>query len=746
MSVAGSRAHRLLSQLVPVHQDEVLPTLLGFSSLFCLLASYFIVLPLREDAAIALGTSALPKLFILSLILALMVAPLVASFLNRQTARERDKSLRRLYCMLGAVQFVFYLIYAHGEVDTAAIPISTQQPWRAAAAPGVSAAGPGTPGAGGGGGGAGAAAAAAVGLGRVGEQAARLLAAGAQAPDDPHPIKTRRRRVLAAAAAPDAAAFVQERPATGSDAPEGGGGGGSEGAAAPGGGGSLGKAPQAPPRLTTGQAALRVLFYSWVSTYNLVAISSLWARCADVFSESGPRLFGFISAGATLGQLSGSVAALALASRARRAAAAAAAAGAAAPPALAPGSSRLVLVSAGLLFAAGQIAPRIRQHPHPQHPHPGEAAAPAAAPAPARAAAPPPPDAPPQEGAGPLRRRLSGNGAAALGAAPDGGGGGGRDVARVLRSASSGNCVAIAVSIGGGGSAPDLQTAAAPPPPPPPPPPGAAQPPRAPSRSGAAPSPAPAPAAAYEPPAPGGGGGGALRGVERPEAVRNVWSELAAGFRLILGSEYLLLVCAYLLMTYVVGSLLYFERALVVSRTLRGAGERTTFFAWLNSWSATLIALCQLFATASLLRGMGMPLALLSGPAVCLLGLGLIALRPSPSTIAGVEVVRKVVGYAIIRPAREVLFTVVSRQEKYSAKLVIDMVVQRAGDALAAGAFQLLDVQLALGVGGVAAAGAAACAAWLAAAARLGRVHEALARERRGGGPAAGQRHAKQGV
>jgi hypothetical protein len=79
--------------------------------------------------------------------------------------------------------------------------------------------------------------------------------------------------------------------------------------------------------------------------------------------------------------------------------------------------------------------------------------------------------------------------------------------------------------------------------------------------------------------------------------------------------------------SYVVGSLLYFERALVVSRSLTGPGDRTTFFAWLNSWSAGLIALCQLFATASVLRAIGVPAALALGPGVCLAGLAAIAWR-----------------------------------------------------------------------------------------------------------------------
>ena len=52
----------------------------------------------------------------------------------------------------------------------------------------------------------------------------------------------------------------------------------------------------------------------------------------------------------------------------------------------------------------------------------------------------------------------------------------------------------------------------------------------------------------------------------------------------------------------------------------------------------------------------------------------------------------QVVAYALARPAREVLFTVVSRDEKYRAKLVLDTAVQRFGDALAAGLFHSLQV------------------------------------------------------
>lgn len=57
----------------------------------------------------------------------------------------------------------------------------------------------------------------------------------------------------------------------------------------------------------------------------------------------------------------------------------------------------------------------------------------------------------------------------------------------------------------------------------------------------------------------------------------------------------------------------------------------------------------------------------------------------------------QVVGYTLARPAREVLFTVVPREEMYKAKICIDTLVVRGGDMLAAGLFHFLDGQYHLG-------------------------------------------------
>lgn len=68
-----------------------------------------------------------------------------------------------------------------------------------------------------------------------------------------------------------------------------------------------------------------------------------------------------------------------------------------------------------------------------------------------------------------------------------------------------------------------------------------------------------------------------------------------------------------------------------------------------------LFALClQLFATSSLLRRMGMSVALGLAPVICLAALFGIVSSPLPWVVAVSEVLRKVFGYAVLRPAREV--------------------------------------------------------------------------------------------
>ena len=107
-----------------------------------------------------------------------------------------------------------------------------------------------------------------------------------------------------------------------------------------------------------------------------------------------------------------------------------------------------------------------------------------------------------------------------------------------------------------------------------------------------------------------------------------------------------------------------------------------------------------------------------------------IALRPTPATVAAAEVCRKVLAYSLARPARETLFTVVSREEKYRAKIFLDTVVQRVGDASAAAIFQVLIAALGFGPSLLAAAAVPVCGCWAVVAHRLGLRQQRLAAAR----------------
>ncbi|XP_028111194.1 uncharacterized protein LOC114309609 [Camellia sinensis] len=70
-----SRIEAILSLFVNVHPHETSALLYSSSCFFFILSAYFVVLPLRDEGAISLGLGNLPGLFVGSLALTLVAAP-----------------------------------------------------------------------------------------------------------------------------------------------------------------------------------------------------------------------------------------------------------------------------------------------------------------------------------------------------------------------------------------------------------------------------------------------------------------------------------------------------------------------------------------------------------------------------------------------------------------------------------------------------------------------------------------------
>jgi AAA family ATP:ADP antiporter len=89
--------------------------------------------------------------------------------------------------------------------------------------------------------------------------------------------------------------------------------------------------------------------------------------------------------------------------------------------------------------------------------------------------------------------------------------------------------------------------------------------------------------------------------------------------------------------------------------------------------------------------------------------------------------VRRATDFALAKPARESLFTVVSREDKYKAKNFIDTFLYRAGDAVGAGGFALLTSHwIGLGLQEISMLVLPLGALWLAVALWLGRRQRVL--------------------
>ena len=191
-------------------------------------------------------------------------------------------------------------------------------------------------------------------------------------------------------------------------------------------------------------------------------------------------------------------------------------------------------------------------------------------------------------------------------------------------------------------------------------------------------------------------------------------------------SPYLANVGAYILLFTITSTFLYFQQAEIARQSFADRGARTVFFARVDLWVNILTLGAQLFLTARLLRAIGVSVTLALLPALSVFGFSGLALAPTMTMLVIYQVLRRAGNFAFARPTREVLFTVVAREDKYKAKSFIDTVIYRTGDQL--GAWSYAGLGLAgLGMTGISVVAVPLSLLWLFNSVWLGRRQEKLA-------------------
>ena len=192
-------------------------------------------------------------------------------------------------------------------------------------------------------------------------------------------------------------------------------------------------------------------------------------------------------------------------------------------------------------------------------------------------------------------------------------------------------------------------------------------------------------------------------------------------------SPYLLAICTFTIVGTVLATFVYFQQAQIIRAAIPDPQRRTSVFAMIDLAVNALTIGTQILATGPLLSRLGLGRMLSLLPALSVAGFAVLAVAPGAAELIAFQIVRRAAQYGIAGPAREVLFTVVSREEKYKAKNFIDTAVSRGGDALSGWAFAGL-LALGLGIAGIALVALPLAAVWIVIALYLAR-REAVLRD-----------------
>jgi AAA family ATP:ADP antiporter len=160
----------------------------------------------------------------------------------------------------------------------------------------------------------------------------------------------------------------------------------------------------------------------------------------------------------------------------------------------------------------------------------------------------------------------------------------------------------------------------------------------------------------------------------------SIWS----GITHIGRSPYLLGLAASMLLYTTTSTWAYFQQSDLTREALKDSAARTVFLAHLDIWVNSITVVIQILLTGRLLKWFGVGFTLVAMPFVSMIGFGAMGIAPSLGLLAFFQVARRVTAYALMRPSREILFTVLRREDKYKVKGVTDTLGYRTGDQIGA--------------------------------------------------------------
>jgi ATP:ADP antiporter, AAA family len=202
----------------------------------------------------------------------------------------------------------------------------------------------------------------------------------------------------------------------------------------------------------------------------------------------------------------------------------------------------------------------------------------------------------------------------------------------------------------------------------------------------------------------------------------SVWS----GISHICRSPYLMGLAATILLYTTTSTWAYFQQSDLAREAFKTPNDRTQFLASLEIWVNSITVLIQVFLTGRLLKWFGVAFTLVALPFVSMVGFGAMGIAASLAMLAVFQVARRAAAYALMRPSREILFTVLRREDKYKVKSITDTLGYRTGDQLGAWSYRGFH-DLGLGLNAISWVAVPVTAVWVALSVWLARKQRELA-------------------
>jgi ATP:ADP antiporter, AAA family len=201
------------------------------------------------------------------------------------------------------------------------------------------------------------------------------------------------------------------------------------------------------------------------------------------------------------------------------------------------------------------------------------------------------------------------------------------------------------------------------------------------------------------------------------------------GFALLFRSRYLLGQAVFFVLMTWIATILYFLQAEYIAREFSAVESRAIAFADVDLFVNVCSAVVLIFGLGRFLQRFGVTASLALSPILMVIACAVLALAPTFFVVQSARALQRISQYAIARPSREVLFTVLDQQSKYKAKNVIDTTVYRFGDLTAAW-LQAGLRSLGFGFLAIVGVGMAVSATWGLSAFIVGRRYQAIVDDR----------------